>query len=412
MLNLLADHLAAPPVHSGTTADEFAYRLRQQEVMANYGRFALQTCDVDALLQEATQLCAVGLQAKLAKVMVYLPDERQFLLRAGVGWKPGFVGQARAGADAESPAGYAFQTGAPVISNHLTSESRFRTPAILAEHGVRRAINVIIQGNREPFGVLEVDSPDDGRFTEADIAFMEGMANMLGLAIERQQTEDALRESEVRLRDKEVQLSQSLAHQEVLTAEISHRVKNSLTIVGSLLHLQARMSDNADVSRALNDAQSRVQTIAQVHDRLWRANEIHTVDLAAFLGELVDQLHEVAPARCSVVCAIDPVTVGTDQAVPLGLLANELVTNAFKYAYPGTSGEVRVAIETIATNHFRFVVSDNGVGLPLGYDQNTSKSLGMKLINSLGRQLGGKLEWQDAQPGTRFILEFFPQIPA
>ena len=402
--------MTTPPEHGGATADELAYRLRQQEVMAAYGRFALQTHDVDALLQEATQHCSVGLKTKLAKVMVYLPDEGQFLLRAGVGWKPGVVGHARAGADAESPAGYAFQTGAPVISNHLTSESRFRTPAILAEHDVRRDINVIIQGNREPFGVLEVDSPDDGRFTEADIAFMEGMANMLGLAIERQETEDALRDSEEQLRDTEVKLRQSLADQEMLTAEISHRVKNSLTIVGSLLHLQTRMSDNADVSEALNDAQSRVQTIAQVHDRLWRANETHTVDLAAFLDELVENLQDVAPAGCSVICQIDPVAIGTDQAVSIGLLPNELVTNAFKYAYPDRGGQVRVAVETIAPNHLRFVVSDAGVGMPPGYDRENSKSLGMKLINSLGRQLGGKPDWQDAEPGIRFVLEFFPQV--
>jgi GAF domain-containing protein len=135
-------------------------------------------------------MCALGLQSEFCKVLEYLPEEHQFIVRAGVGWRPGIVGQARTGADTESPAGYAFQTGEPVISNHLSAETRFCTPAILVEHGVKRAINVLIQGDAERFGVLEVDSPIEGRFTGADIAFMHGFANLLGIAVERQRIDN------------------------------------------------------------------------------------------------------------------------------------------------------------------------------------------------------------------------------
>ena len=228
------DHATAPavaPEQGGGAAEELAYSLRQQQLTAEYGRFALRTHDTAALLQEATRVCALGLHSKFCKAMEYLPGEGQFIVRAGVGWKPGVVGHARAGADAQSPAGYAFQTGEPVISNHLEAETRFRTPEILAEHGVKRAINVLIQGDGERFGVLEVDSPTDGRFTEADLAFMQGFANLLAVAIERQQVEAALQASEVRLQG-------AITHQEILTREISHRVKNSLSIVAGLLSMQ------------------------------------------------------------------------------------------------------------------------------------------------------------------------------
>jgi GAF domain-containing protein len=89
-------------------------------------------------------------------------------------------------ADIESPTGYAFQTDEPVISNHLHKEHRFRTPQLLQEHGIKPAINVVIRCDEKPFGVLEVDSPIEGRFTGADTAFLQGFANLLGVAIDRQ----------------------------------------------------------------------------------------------------------------------------------------------------------------------------------------------------------------------------------
>jgi two-component sensor histidine kinase len=376
-----------------------AYRLRQQQLTAEFGLFALKTHHIGALLQEATRVCAQGLQSRFCKIMEYLPAEHQFVVQAGVGWKPGVVGSARTGADIESPSGYAFQTGEPVISNHLAAESRFRTTKVLEEHAIKRAINVIICGEGEPFGVLEVDSPTEGRFTEADIAFLQGIANLLGGAIDRQRTEEALRQSEARLQE-------ALAHQEVLTREISHRVKNSLTMVASLLGMQGRTAADPALRAALADARTRVLTIAKVHDQLWRQNEVQALNLADFLQELCAQFSASTGLNHTLVCEIEPVTVETDQAVPLGLIANELVTNAFKYAYPGGVGEVRLSVTQAKPGHLRLEVCDRGAGLPPDFDAAKSKSLGLKLIVSLVRQLGGRAEWQNAQPGTRFVLEF------
>ena len=91
-------------------------------------------------------------------MLEYIPTENRLLVRAGVGWEPGVVGVVSIGADLASPAGFALKTGRPVISNHLENEERFRTPEILVRHGIRRAMNVILQGDGRPFGVLEVDS--------------------------------------------------------------------------------------------------------------------------------------------------------------------------------------------------------------------------------------------------------------
>src|SRR6202051_3028952 len=153
-----------PPV---AMRDELLYRLRQQSLLGEFGRSALQTRDIRQILQRATELCAQGLDAPFAKVLEYLPDEKRLLVRAGVGWHAGTIDHVSLGADVESPAGYAFHTGKIVISNHLQEETRFRTPQFLADQGIRRAINVLIARGGEghlPFGVLEVDSADPGQF--------------------------------------------------------------------------------------------------------------------------------------------------------------------------------------------------------------------------------------------------------
>ena len=137
------------PEQGGTSADELAYRLHQQELLASFGMLALRTPEFIDLLQEATRLCAQGLHTRYCKAMEYLPDEDRFIVRAGVGWKPGVIGS-RTGADLDSPTGYAFHTGEPVISSHLEDEGRFRTPRILADHGIRRADQRADRHRNEP----------------------------------------------------------------------------------------------------------------------------------------------------------------------------------------------------------------------------------------------------------------------
>ena len=158
-------------------------RIRQQEILAELGVLALQQTPFSDLLDRTAELTAEGLRAEFCKVMEYIPSEKRLLVRAGVGWGEGIVGMASVGADLASPAGFALRTGKPVISNHLENEARFRTPELLVEHGIRRAMNVILQGDGSPFGVLEVDSRSEGEFVEHDLAFLQGAANILGMAI-------------------------------------------------------------------------------------------------------------------------------------------------------------------------------------------------------------------------------------
>lgn len=393
------DLVAETPAHGAIIpSDELAYRLRQQQLVADFGYYALKTEALPALLQEATRVAAEGLNVKFAKVLEHRRHERGFLMVAGVGWRDGLVGIATVGDDLESPAGYAFQTGTSVISNHLADEQRFRTPKMLLEHGIKRAMNVIIGTEECRYGVLEADTTNEGRFEKADVAFLESFANLLGVAVQRAQREEALRGSEERLQV-------ALTHQEVLTSEISHRVKNSLAIVSGLLTMQSRASTHEDVKHALTSASHRVHTIAAVHDRLWRQRDVRSVDLKEFVSDLCKQFAAATSAK-SITCSAPSISLASDQAVTLGLLFNELVTNVFKYAYDGADGPVSIELVEMSDNIVELIVADQGRGMPQGLDPMSGKSLGLKLIASLSQQLGATPQWDTSSRGTTFRLKF------
>jgi two-component sensor histidine kinase len=387
------ESVSAPVTATAVTRQELPYRLRQQSLLGEFGRSALQTRDIGQILQRATELCAQGLDTPFAKVLEYLPDEKRLLVRAGVGWESETIGHVSLGIDMESPAGFAFQTGQIVISNHLQEETRFRTPKLLSDHKIKRAINVLIARGGEghlPFGVLEVDSPDAGQFDLADADFLAGFAGLLGIAIERQHADAHLQES--------------LEHQAMLTREMSHRVKNSLASVVGLLRVQGRNAQSEDVQNALKDAASRITTIAQVHDHLWRSTKIGFVDIADFAGELCRKLQETVSHK--VICTFDHLMISADKAIPLGLLINELVTNAAKHAYAGGAGLIQVAGERRGAE-LNVQVSDQGIGLPNDFDIDQPRaSLGFKVINSLLVQLGGRMMLISNQPkGTTVQLD-------
>jgi two-component sensor histidine kinase len=378
--------------------DELRYRLLQQSLLGEFGRIAMQTRNLRKILQQATELCASGLQAPFAKVLEYDPDEKRLMVRAGVGWPPGTIDIVSLAADVGSPAGYAYRTGDSLISNNLQAETRFRTPRLLADHGVRRAINVLIEKGGEGnafFGVLEVDSADPGQFDQGDADFLAGFAGLLGIAIERQQADARLQEA--------------LKHQALLTREMSHRVKNSLTSVVGLLRVQARSAQSQDVKNALGDASLRVSTIAEVHDHLWRSSHVGFVELADFMTELCKKLRGDT-GKHTLHCYSDPMLLSADHAIPLGLLINELVTNAVKYAYPKGSGEIEVSAREI-DGHLHVEVSDHGAGLPEGFDIDQPRaSLGFKVVTGMVRQLQGHLTIANDRKGARFLLDL-PILP-
>src|SRR6516162_4462871 len=366
-------------------------RIRQQETLAELGVVALQGKPFLELLSETVRLTAEGMNAEFCKVLEFIPADNRLLMRSGVGWHEGIVGRATVGADLESPSGFALRTGKPVISNHLENEQRFRTPELLVEHGIRRAMNVILQGDGSPYGVLEIDSRSEGEFSEKDIAFLQGAANILGMAIERQRYEHHLKAA--------------LDRHQVLLNEINHRVKNSLQIVTGMLHLQANSVKDAKLSAHLAEASNRISAIARAYERLAYDAEVDNIDLSTYLREVcVDAVS--GTSHCDLaIDATSGILFHPDRAIPIALIVNELVTNAAKYAFSGRSDN-RIWVRLVRQNEDTILISvrDNGVGLPSEFDLTRSKGLGMRVVAALAKQLGGDFTQVAVADGAEFGL--------
>jgi two-component sensor histidine kinase len=376
--------------HQAAVGSSLKLRIRQQEILAELGVLSLQGTPFPELLRETASLTAEGLEAEFCKILEYQRKEARFLVTAGVGWGPEVIGVATVGADIESPAGYALVTGKPVISNHLENEDRFRTPELLARHGIKRAMNVILQGDGSPYGVLEVDSRLEGEFSANDVSFLQGAANILGMAIERQRIEANLRAA--------------LERNQLLLKEVNHRVNNSLALVASMLHLKAATVDD-EVKVHLEEASSRITAIARAHQRLYQTEMFEKIDLGPYLEDICQSFSESLPDCRLHVNVNAGIEIPPDQAIPVALFVNEFITNSAKYGHPDRKCEVWIEV---ARNNEAMSVSvrDKGIGLPPDFEPTSSKGLGMRLANAFASQLGGKFEIRRHDPGADFVLTF------
>lgn len=203
-------------------------------------------------------------------------------------------------------------------------------------------------------------------------------------------------------------LARSLAEKEVLIQEVHHRVKNNLAVIASLLRLQASNMPDERSAAALRESQHRVESMTLIHEQLYTNGDLGEVDLARHSALLAGSLfhsYGVDPARISWRVAVEPLTLGVDQAIPAGLILNELVSNALKHAFPdGRTGSV-VIEGSRREGRIHLAVVDDGVGVPPGVDMVRPNSLGMQIIKILTRQLKGTFKVACGRPAT-FKISF------
>ncbi len=208
------------------------------------------------------------------------------------------------------------------------------------------------------------------------------------------------------LQDKNALIEKSLKEKEVLLREIHHRVKNNLQFISSLLNLQARHVKDKDALATLIEGKNRVQSMALVHQKLYQEENLKGVQMKEYMGHLVESLvHslKVDKTKIEYQVNVEPMYLDIDTAMPIGIIFNELITNAFKYAFEGQShGKLEVVLRK-TEEHLELIVADNGVGLPADFGQDTEKSFGYQLINSLATKLKATVK-TDSTQGTRVVL--------
>ena len=212
----------------------------------------------------------------------------------------------------------------------------------------------------------------------------------------------------------EEKLVASLEEKEILLREVHHRVKNNLAAIIALLDMQRKALGNPAASTALANIANRIASMALVHERLYQSENLSQIDFQEYLSALVSHLRTSLNAPRDLRCAVNAkgIGMGLDGAVPVGMIVNELVVNAMKYAFPDNKPrpgarqcELTIALERKAST-ITLIVADNGVGLPESIDWDTTSTLGLRLVKMLGEhQLGGTVDL-DRSDGTRFTLQF------
>lgn len=193
----------------------------------------------------------------------------------------------------------------------------------------------------------------------------------------------------------EERLKTSLLEKDVLIKEIHHRVKNNLQIIVSLLYLQAQQTPDAKSVNALVDSQTRVKSMALIHEKLYQSANLSSIDFEAYLQNLVTNLmvsYDIDKNRIHVTISAKNLPLTINTAIPLGLIMNELVSNSMKYAFPnGRSGNLEIT-GWVEGKNMQIRVKDDGVGIPEDFDWRHAKSLGLHLVQMLSRQLSGTVE--------------------
>jgi two-component sensor histidine kinase len=217
----------------------------------------------------------------------------------------------------------------------------------------------------------------------------------------RHREDTALLES--RVKERTAELERILAEKSVMLQEIHHRVKNNLQIIASILRLEADR-DESDLSRASTEKSiQRIYSMALVHETLYQTDQLENVDLVQYVDRLINEIKAASPIEFALE-AVGPIYVGLDFAVPLGLLLNELLTNAQKHAFPGGStGRVDIRIDS--EEGLRLSVADNGVGIAEDIRLEGAKTLGLNLVNVLAQQLNGAIAL-DRSSGTVWTITF------
>jgi two-component sensor histidine kinase len=303
------------------------------------------------------------------------------------------------------------RTARPWRTDHYATDPRFSKEYVAgawAEGNIAVLAVPILTGTRVD-GVFYVSNPPSHPFTDRDEELLVRLATHAAIAIQNAQLYRQAQEELTQRRQAEAHLTASLREKEVLLKEVHHRVKNNMQIVSSLLELQSDVIDDATLLAQFRDSQDRIRSMALVHETLYQSQDLARLDLARYIHTLSAQLvrsYRVDPQRITVQIQVEPVILDVDQAIPCGLILNELLSNAFKYAFPqNRTGAVHIALHADTAQQAALVVRDNGIGFPDAIDFRHTESLGLQLVAMLTEQLQGTIALERAD-GTIFTLTF------
>jgi len=224
----------------------------------------------------------------------------------------------------------------------------------------------------------------------------------------KKKTNKVLETQQNEINKKNSTLQKLVVEKEWLLREIHHRVKNNLHIVVGLLASQAEFLKNDEALQAISSSQNRIHAMSLIHQKLYQSENLSIIDMPSYIFELTEYLKDSFEIRKSIrfVLDIDSFNLPLSHSIPIGLIFNEAVTNAIKYAFPNhKDGIIAISLKKEADENYVLIIQDNGIGLPVDFDPYSNPSLGIKLMHGLSADIGGKFLITNAN-GTKITLKF------
>ena len=224
-----------------------------------------------------------------------------------------------------------------------------------------------------------------------------------------QNTNRIIAQQQLETEEKKQMIEASLTEKETLLKEIHHRVKNNLQIISSLLNLQANRTDDEQLKRIMGEARNRISSMALIHQKIYQSGNLSSVDFQAYIEQMAQSIEanfNNEKKRISHHINTNGIVLDIDTSIPLGLIINELLTNSYKYAFANRdSGTITISLREKDAEDLELHVSDDGAGLPPGFDPSTLNSLGLKLVKGLASQLKGHIRFE-SNKGTHAFIQF------
>ncbi len=403
--------------------EQLRARVRQQAAVAELSCRALSSIDPYMLMDEAADVVARTLEAEISKVLELTPDGHSLVLKAGIGWKPGLIGRATMHNQPGSPAHYVLLALKPVIIEDLRTDPRFRGPSLLRDHGITSGLCVLIYGRGQPYGVLGVHTIRPRKFTQDDINFLQAVANVLSLVIERKRHEQEQRERDLMRADQLAMLGQ-------IAAGVAHELRNPLTSIKGLVQVNREEATTRGTAAATSED---LGIIEQEIRRMERTLQTF-LDFARppklqrrrqGLAPLVERVFSLVGgrgARQQVTLKLDPpeapVEVEIDPDQIQQMLLN-LILNALDVMQEG--GIVEVVLSPPRQGWIELQVRDTGSGIPEALlprifdpfvsSKETGLGLGLAVSRRIAEDHGGILSAANQPGGGACFLLRLPIAP-
>ena len=364
------------------TQSELAKKLTQQSVIAQIGQLALGTPDLQTVFDRATRAVADALDVEYCKVLQLSPDNTQLKLISGVGWQPGLVGQAYINNDLTSQAGYTLASRQAVVVEELSTESRFSGPSLLVDHQVVSGISTIVYQQKDSiFGILGIHTARFRQFSQADVDFVQAIANILSTSIERHLAEQSIqqlnRELEQRVIERTVQLEESNSELKAFTYTVSHDLRAPLRAMQGFA--QALKEDYvSQLDEMGHEYAQRIVGAAHQMDglildllaysQLSRSDiRVVPVSLDLAIGESIAALQPlIDQQQAKISVEAMPKALGSHR-IFVQVFTN-LLSNAIKFVPSNVQPDIQINCEQRA-DKVRIWVTDNGLGIDLAHQQ-------------------------------------------